>query len=308
MLKREDLLKKITRDITLVQVEVENRGIIGLRDINITAEDFFAGLLNRLFDYALVNLNDAEANSAAIDLGDKAKRVSFQVTSDGRKTKIQDTLKKFHKHNRIMEYDELNILIVGKRVGKYEGLTTTAISFDPIKNILDVRDLIRNVKSMETSRLEVLGDFLDVEIGSVVSDIPSDRQAIEIYRDHFDRRAFVDPMEQEGNMERFRIALTELNELITTGCINHVSITKSWSRFTDRQIHDELKVVLNHLRALLRLYRQHVLSGEIREEYNFACFNDLRTVKEFNILKQDVIKAMNKIGSRYSLSTITFGD
>ena len=105
-----------------------------LTSINIYAENFFRDLLNIAFGYDLKNLNIDESNTAAIDLGDSKKKIAFQVTATGGKSKITKTLKKFCEKDLQADFDRLIVLIATKKT-KYQTDTATDASGKFSRNV-----------------------------------------------------------------------------------------------------------------------------------------------------------------------------
>ena len=65
-----------------------------LYDLNRYLEDFFKDILNIVYGYKLVNLNEERSNNPGLDLGDEAVKVAFQVTSTKSSDKVNTTLEK----------------------------------------------------------------------------------------------------------------------------------------------------------------------------------------------------------------------
>jgi hypothetical protein len=98
MMKKEDCIKNISDGLAYLEVSTRNRGLLGLFDQHIIAEDFVAKLLNTIYDCNLLNLNYKNKLCAAIDLGDYNKKLCFQVTyteKNNHRTKIKNTIDKF---------------------------------------------------------------------------------------------------------------------------------------------------------------------------------------------------------------------
>ena len=115
MLIREEYLKKISDFLAEIEVKVKNRSILRLFDQNVIMETFFAEFLNAIYDYRLENLNFIPANNDSIDLGDKENRICYQITSNGKNTKVQNTIDGFRENEWGKEYDTLRLLIVGAK-------------------------------------------------------------------------------------------------------------------------------------------------------------------------------------------------
>lgn len=164
-LAREDLIKRITLALCTLQAYVESVNRLRLFDINNVSEDFFAVFLGELFGLSLVNLNLGATTQPAIDLGDKDAKESVQVTSDGSKAKVRKTLETFRNHQLHKEYDRLRIVVIGRRVGKYEGLECmTQPLFNPDAHVLGVPELVQSLAAVDTSKLRRLVEIINHEM------------------------------------------------------------------------------------------------------------------------------------------------
>ncbi len=165
MINNEIYIKSIGTALALLSKEVEILTCVNFYDINVMAEDFYAQLLNKIYGYNLCNLNAYKKNAPAIDLGDKKKRLSFQVTSDNDSDKIKETIRKFIEHNQYLTYDRLVVLILTKKKNYSTKFDTQNIfSFDKEKDIIDYTDLIKDIKLKGTTALRDISQFLEDEL------------------------------------------------------------------------------------------------------------------------------------------------
>lgn len=170
-MNREVYLKDICDNLALLMQQVEMRNAINLYDINIIAEDFYAGLLNSIYDYHLINLNTVDKNATAIDLGDKHAKISIQVTSDNDSSKIKHTIDKFIENKYYETYDRLILLIITRKK-KYSTTfdTKKTFDFDKSRDIIDCSDLIKAVNKRETNDLKNISEFLNTELNYKVNE------------------------------------------------------------------------------------------------------------------------------------------
>jgi len=112
IIKRGIALDSISQNLTYLVTYISTSNGAGLFDINRLSEDFFISILNTMYDLNLVNLNTEKPNYPAIDLGDRNRRVSVQVTSESNTTKLKTTLSKFRENSLINDYDELIFLVL----------------------------------------------------------------------------------------------------------------------------------------------------------------------------------------------------
>lgn len=167
MISNDIYIKSIAEALALLSREVELLNCVNFYDINVVAEDFYAQLLNKIYGHNLCNLNAYEKNAPAIDLGDKEKKLSFQVTSDNDSDKIKKTIKKFIEHKQYLIYDRLVILMLTKKKNYTTKFDTRDIfSFDNRKDIMDYTDLIKEIKLKDTVTLKGISRFLEDELVS----------------------------------------------------------------------------------------------------------------------------------------------
>lgn len=167
---REFYLIDIIDRISLFKSQVELRDHLNLFDINHHAEVFYAGLLNLTYDYQLKVGEFQKKNMQVIDLYDDYNRIAVQVTSDTSANKVSETLNKFAKKRYAEKYDRQIIFIITEKVlhkRAYESLPDCGIKFDPERDILDVKDLIKKIYTLDTIKLKEIDEYLETEINLV---------------------------------------------------------------------------------------------------------------------------------------------
>lgn len=163
-MKLEYYKKRITKLLSLVQTDIGNNNAIHYFDKNITAETFFMGLLNLVFDYQLLNLNSQTYNHPFVDLCDKKNDIYIQVTSNKTSQKIKETIKGFETLSGITKKTKLIIfLLVDKPKYKIEFLTQKII-FDAKVNVIDIKDIIKKIDSFSLNKLETIKNYLEANL------------------------------------------------------------------------------------------------------------------------------------------------
>lgn len=161
---REELIKQIITTVATWKAEIELRGSARLYDSHIIAEDHVKNLLNLAYGYQLENLNYETKNRAGIDLGDNINSIAFQVTARNDRKKIQDTIRLFVKHHLHKQYQELHFFILGQKTKHRMDFDTGGLfEFDKSKHIIDFRDLIQQIETLETPVLSEIVDYLEQE-------------------------------------------------------------------------------------------------------------------------------------------------
>ena len=174
-LEIEDQLRDVVSRI-IVQVELATAQ--GRTDINLALEDAFIPILKSVFNLPhLVNLNRKQKNFPGIDLGDDHDRVAFQVTSTTSLEKVKFTIGQFMDRAYYNSFDELYILMLGKKQASYSQasvstLLTDQFSFNCGKHIIDLGDILRMVTGLRLAAQErVLTEFRHIlgEVDAFIS-------------------------------------------------------------------------------------------------------------------------------------------
>lgn len=169
-MKKQDQITELVRYLSYLKSQVEISNSLNLNDINKHAEDFYKDLLNILYGFNLKNINIEDQNAAAIDLGDKEKRIAVQVTSTASFTKIKKTYTTFVKKKLDESYDRLIVLNIREKLAhkiKHLG-QEGAFRFDVEKDLWDLRTIITHVGSKDVLQIQEIIDFfhLNVKLGT----------------------------------------------------------------------------------------------------------------------------------------------
>lgn len=308
-MNKEKALKDVQYWLSHLSTSARLGGKIHFFDLNIVAEDFYADLLNIIYDWDLVNLNHTKLNAVAVDLGDQKRKIAVQVTSDRTKGKIQKTIDKFEEHNLSNNFDKLKVVIIGERTRTNPALNLPkSIVFDGKYDILDDVSILSAISALPLPKIyEVLmliqrdvTPKQDVDISLKHSDL----EVLEQYRDYFDRPALKDKWDAEGNYIDFHAALKDLITLMNTGSLKGKSITKSRFDIDDATIKNGLASVAEQLRLLRELFNCHVRSGDIDLKNNYANFQVQSKANAFDTFKGSVISELNHLLVKNSLSPI----
>ena len=153
-------------------VQIENDNAMGMLDINRVAEDVLIPLFSAIYEHTnLKNVNVSEgSNYPAIDLGDKEARTAYQITSTPSSEKVKRTLDKFVAHKLYEEYDRLIIYILTEKQSRYTGrgfeeIIQGKLSFDKDKDILDYRDLLKEISGFPLEKSDKVKNVLEQHFG-----------------------------------------------------------------------------------------------------------------------------------------------
>lgn len=165
MLIRDECMEHITTQLSIIKSKVELCSSLNLLNINIHMESFICGLLNLVYSYDLVNLNNAQANYTSIDLGDRAKRIAIQVTSNTKSAKILHTIEGFVAKGYDKDFDRLIVLIIGlKKNYRSNFVAKNGFCISKDTDIIDFRDLLSEINGMDTPGLQQIVRYLQQEM------------------------------------------------------------------------------------------------------------------------------------------------
>lgn len=166
-MKRDDHLNNIAKYFGRLTHEIRALNAIGRFDINSVAEDFLIPVLKVAFACPdLRNQNEMQMNFPAVDLGCSTTRTSFQITTDSSSGKAEKTLKKFHEHDLDKLFDRVYILALTEKQSAYKAgalacaIAHLTIPFNPAEHIIDVNDLLSQIRRLDISDLKRIDAYL----------------------------------------------------------------------------------------------------------------------------------------------------
>lgn len=160
----ENIINEITKNLTLITYYIRFKTSANLNDINTILESCFKEILNIIFEYNLINLNN-EYLYPAIDLGDNKNKIAFQITSTNDMSKIRKTLEKFSQYKLFETYDNLKILIIGEKKAYKPKISIDTNFFSLKSDIISVFELTKYIKDigMEKQKriLKILNEIIE---------------------------------------------------------------------------------------------------------------------------------------------------
>ncbi|WOX53236.1 SMEK domain-containing protein [Aeromonas sp. CD] len=167
MITRGYFIGQIIDELTAVSQQVKNRAGLQLFDLNRYLEDFFKEVLNIVYGYNLINLNEERSNNPGLDLGDEKAKVAFQVTSTKTSEKVNETLRKAA--TQVDKFQKVYVLILQEKQGSYTLDTELAkpFSFIADEHILDIGDVFKKVLSLPIAQLQSLHLLVSKEVARV---------------------------------------------------------------------------------------------------------------------------------------------
>jgi tetratricopeptide (TPR) repeat protein len=175
-MRSQNLQNRIVELFSIFVAQVKGHTAMGRTDINRIAETVLIPILKEVYGYRdLKNLNDSEGdnNYPAIDLGDETAKIAIQVTATSDSEKIKDTLRGFVKHEFYQTYERVQIYILTEKQKSYSGrgfqeITQGKIQFDTKQDILDSRDLLKQISIFQVEQLQRICDTLEANFGESI--------------------------------------------------------------------------------------------------------------------------------------------
>jgi len=167
---RQEYINDIEALLSWLVSSVNLRGKLNLLDLHIHSENFFAQLLNLIYNWKLSNMNKVKQNISGIDLVDDAQKIILQVSAEISKQKIEVSLSKID----VVKYTGYNFKFFGitndaKNLRKNKYLCQEVIIFNSQTDILDMTTILKNVTSMKIEKIEEIHEFLHKEIKMPIS-------------------------------------------------------------------------------------------------------------------------------------------
>ncbi|MCE4540770.1 SMEK domain-containing protein [Pelomonas sp. P7] len=169
-IEKARLYQNVVMKLSVLRYMVKSQSKAGKTDLNRDCESFFRDVLNLVYGYSLVNLNDDELNHAAIDLADDSRRLCIQVTATSAVGKLQETMQKFVKHGHDTKYDRLVFLMLADKKNyqprSFEEFKGKSF-FDCKKDVWDIDDVLSQAEKGTVDELKALSDYLDAQLPSI---------------------------------------------------------------------------------------------------------------------------------------------
>jgi hypothetical protein len=196
-LKRLEYIDQIIRQLNLLADTVASSNKQNLTNLSTHCEMFFQQLLNILYGFQLQNLNEHAPNYPGLDLGDIDSRVAFQISATKTGTKIVKTLKLITDDD-VQRYDDIRILIIGKKQGRYsiDKDLCQKLNFIPSEGILDIDDIVTAIKSKGIPIIERIVELFNSEFHAIdeIKALKGQGVAIQSYADLLETKPNLQPL------------------------------------------------------------------------------------------------------------------
>ncbi|WP_310588456.1 ABC-three component system protein [Dyadobacter sp. CY326] len=240
------------------------RGKLNLLELHIHSEDFYRHLLNCVYQWNVVNLNSSLQNVEAIDLIDIENKIILQVSATSTKVKIESALSK----NSLTNYDgyRFKFISIAKDSADLKIKTFKnphGINFDPAKDIIDINQLLADIKGLHIDLQKETYLLVKSELGSQEIGPQSDSNLAAII--NILAKENLKIYEENENKNSFKIERKiEFNSL----SISSKAVIEDYAIYHSRlgKMYDEIdKMGSNKSLSVIQLVRTQYLT-EIRQD------------------------------------------
>jgi hypothetical protein len=302
MLIQENYIKTATRYLAILAEYTGTMSTLNLHDCSVVSENFFAQLLNVVYNYKLKNINLVSHNSAAIDLYDLENRISVQVTSTRTLAKVKDCLNKFREKKLYNDYDKLFIYILTNKQNSYrlDVINNEDFEFDSKVHIIDKDDLIKRMLDLEPVIQKEIVDILQTGIKidlasqtSVSNEVDTLINLITLLSNNisqkpFDEESIIDP--NKKIIKRFKNMSSLIEDQYFDLCITYQPILNSAQKNNDIDSVKHSKV-----------------SGYLRDKSTrLLVDNGHDAMKAFDVLMVEVTSLFQEVNINYDEMAVKF--
>lgn len=160
------LMPEIVDCLNLFTGRAKKLNRINLTDNGNYAEDLFGCMLDVIFGTSLVNNNDLVANATTVDLVDRAKKISVQVTTQNTNlaAKKQETLDSFKTNLSLKDCTSLYLLYLCDAPVNKSLLKSEVIETGKTYIGLDVDSLLKKIKPLGAAKKQRILEILQEEL------------------------------------------------------------------------------------------------------------------------------------------------
>lgn len=180
-MNRSNYFNYIEEKLSVLATRIQTRGKLNILDYHLHSENFYAYLLNELFNWKLINLNTFKANTEAIDLIDSNSRIIIQVSATADKQKVESALLS----EKLSSYSEytFKFVSISKNANKLQNSNFKNpynLTFDPKSDILDICVILKSINGLNIDSLKGIYELIKKELGEEISPLKIETNLAEI--------------------------------------------------------------------------------------------------------------------------------
>ena len=239
----------IEEKINLNALRIEARGKLNILDFNQHSENFYNDLLNKLFGWNLINLNEIMQNVEAVDLVDLDSKIIVQVSATATKQKLDNSFsKEIYKDYRGFTFKFVSIA-KDFEIKNYEIPNNIYdIKFNVDEDIIDKSRILKKVLNLEILQQKELYNFIKEELGNEIDTLKMDSNLATIINilasenlAEFETRYEINDFEIDKKIEYNN--LTDIKEIINDYKIYHSNVNEKYMIFDKSGVNKSLTIL-----------------------------------------------------------------
>ena len=175
------------------KMRIQTFNNFGLYDPNKLTQSFCCSLLNYVYEnekFNFINLDKIQENYPAVDIGDKSKKIAYQITSQNDVQKITETIDKFIRTDDFKNkvYSELRFLILNdinwttrQKNNIKQKFKTSNLLYIENNQIIELKDIEREIRHLKTDTIDSLIDLFKKEFGE--RDTQKDKFDLKLFKE-----------------------------------------------------------------------------------------------------------------------------
>lgn len=163
-MNRSNIFDACEEHLSVLATRIALRGKLNILNLHLHCEDFYAGLLNRLYSLQLTNMNAYIQNAEGIDLIDATAKVILQVSATATKQKVNAALSKDLSAYKGHSFRFMSISKDASHLRTETFKNPHQLVFDPTTDICDVASLLHIILHLDLSKQREVYDYLKEEL------------------------------------------------------------------------------------------------------------------------------------------------
>ena len=289
-MQRKNYFDYVEEKLAILSIRVKNRGKINILDVHMHSENFYRDFINILYGWSLENANNRLQNVEAIDLIDDSAKLIVQVSATATKNKIDKSLGKksieeYAKKDYTFKFISIAENASQLRQQKYNNRYD--ICFDPVRDILDIGSLERDILNLKSKELEKVYEFIRAELGSMPDSVQFNSDLTTII--NILAEVKLNENEPFGNINMFEIEKKiEFNKLDIAASI--IDDYKIFYNQVEKKYREFDKMGLNKSMLVLQSLKRMYIDAVLKNKYENS---DLLFVGLIDEVKETVSKSKN---------------
>ena len=188
-------LDEIIYRLSVLRIELTSNNSLKRFNSNKSAEDFFCGLINLIYDWNLINANHIIEDTPGIDLIDSENCIAIQVSASADHHKIQTSLDKLINYYPKMKNCHFYMMVITEKQKNYQKpfFINNNVQFNKEKDIWDVDDLLIQIKKLPTEKKQQIYEYINMECGKLFYSLEPDQggNQISLSREELEKNPYL---------------------------------------------------------------------------------------------------------------------